>query len=69
MTKAKKTQINTLDEIPSHFDSEDAERDWWAAHSFSAKLLASLPPIDEDDWDDLQSLKRQHFAPDSRKVS
>ena len=69
MSKSKKKQIDSLDEIPAHFASEDAERDWWAEHSFSAKLLASLPPIDEEDWDDLQSLKRQHFSPDPRKVS
>ena len=69
MTKAKKKQIHSLDEIPTDFESEDAERDWWAQHSFSAKLLASLPPVDDAEWDDLQSLKRQHLSPDPRKVS
>jgi hypothetical protein len=68
MMKKKKT-IDSLDEIPSHFDSEDAERDWWTEHSFSAKLLASLPPIKDDEWDDLQSLKRKHSSPQPRKVS
>ena len=65
----KKKTISSLDEIPTRFESEDAERDWWAEHSFSAELLASLPPINEDEWDDLQSLQRRHPSPKPRKVS
>jgi hypothetical protein len=48
MTKQKTDElgrilIDSLDEIPNHFDSEDDERDYWATHSFSERLLDSLP--------------------------
>jgi len=35
--------INSLDEIPSTFASEDAEREYWETHEFSEALLDSLP--------------------------
>jgi len=35
--------IDSLYEIPNHFESEDDERDYWASHSFSERLLNSLP--------------------------
>jgi hypothetical protein len=65
----KKKTINLLEEIPTHVASEDEERDWWAVHPFSATLLATLPPINEDDWDDLQSLRRVHQSPKPREIS
>ena len=42
--------IRSLDEIPDHFESEDAEREFWGTHEFSEELLDSLPdePIDFD---------------------
>ncbi len=36
--------IHSLDEIPD-FDSEDAERDWWAEHDLSKELYDSLPDM------------------------
>jgi len=41
-----RTLIDSLDEIPRHFDSEDDEREYWSTHSYSDQLLNSLP--DED---------------------
>ena len=35
--------IYSVDEIPSHFDSEDEERDFWAEHELSDELWDSLP--------------------------
>ena len=35
--------IYSLDEIPTHFESEDAERDFWAEHDLSEELWNSLP--------------------------
>ena len=37
--------IHSLDEIPDHFESEDAERDWWAEHDYSKELYESLPDL------------------------
>jgi hypothetical protein len=34
--------IHREDEIPDHFDSEDAEREWWATHELSDELWDSL---------------------------
>ena len=55
MTKRKTDElgrvlIDSLDEIPEHFDCEDDEREYWASHSYSPKLLNSLPdePTDFD---------------------
>ena len=45
------TVIRSLDEIPNHFESEDAERDFWGSHEFSEELLNMLP--DEDPGFDL----------------
>jgi hypothetical protein len=41
-TKYERIIIHSLDEIPQHFDSEDAERDWWAEHDLSLELWDSL---------------------------
>jgi len=35
--------IRSLDEIPDHFESEDAEREFWGTHEFSKDLINSLP--------------------------
>src|SRR4051812_19656937 len=43
LTESRRTVINSLDEIPSTFVSEDAEREYWETHEFSKALLDSLP--------------------------
>jgi hypothetical protein len=40
--------IHSLDEIPSHFDSEDDERDFWAEHELSEELWNSLPDVTDE---------------------
>jgi hypothetical protein len=42
--------IDSLDDIPDHFESEDDEREYWATHSYSEKLLSSLPDLPTD-WE------------------
>ena len=37
-TKYERIVIHSEDEIPDHFESEDAEREWWAAHELSDEL-------------------------------
>lgn len=41
-TKYERIVIHSLDEVPQDFESEDAERDWWAEHEFSDELWDSL---------------------------
>ena len=36
--KYERTVIHSEDEIPGQFESEDAEREWWATHELSDKL-------------------------------
>src|SRR5687768_10642287 len=43
-----RTLIDSLDEIPDHFESEDDEREYWATHSYSERLLNSLPDEPSD---------------------
>ena len=38
----ERTVIHSEDEIPDHFESEDAERDWWATHELSEELWDAL---------------------------
>jgi len=40
--------IHSLDEIPTHFASEDDERDFWAEHELSDELWDSLPDANEE---------------------
>ena len=40
--------INSLDEIPERFDSEDDEREWWATHDLSAELYGSLEDVTDE---------------------
>lgn len=49
----KRTIVSSLDEIPTHFSSEDEEREWWATHEFSDEL-----------YDELQ----QHASADLREL-
>jgi hypothetical protein len=45
MTKKTHKQlkiIRSLDEIPQHFESEDAEREFWASHEFSEELYDQM---------------------------
>lgn len=41
----KLTTIYSLDEMPSQFDSEDDEREWWATHELSDELWESLEDV------------------------
>jgi hypothetical protein len=54
--------IHSLDEIPSHFDSEDDERDFWAEHELSEELWDSLTDATEE-------LDRIAPLPDGKKKS
>ena len=42
MPKTKRAVINSASEISEHFESEDAEREWWANHDLSFELWESL---------------------------
>lgn len=44
------TLVNSVDEIPSSFVSEDEEREWWATHEFSSQLYEQLRP----GWKDIE---------------
>ncbi len=39
------TIIQSPDEIPERFESEDEEREWWATHDLSAELYESLEDV------------------------
>jgi hypothetical protein len=66
-TKYERIVINSLDEIPGSFESEDAEREYWATHEYSDEVWQSL----EDVTDELDGFvqaaqrrdKRQSKAP------
>ena len=44
----KRQIVRSLDEIPTWFASEDAERDWWAAHELSTDVMEAMRPTWED---------------------
>jgi hypothetical protein len=44
--------IQSEDEIPSSFESEDEEREWWATHEFSDDMLERYAPS----WDDVAEM-------------
>ena len=44
-SEKKLITIQSLDEIPERFDSEDDEREWWATHDLSAELYESLDDV------------------------
>ena len=41
-SKYERVVIHAEYEILDHFDSEDAEREWWATHEFSGELWDAL---------------------------
>ena len=55
--------IHSLDEIPSHFESEDDERDFWAEHDLSEELWNSLP----DDNEELDRIAPLSDSPEKRR--
>jgi hypothetical protein len=40
--------VKSLKEIPSRFDSEDDEREWWATHELSTSLYDQLEDMTEE---------------------
>jgi len=42
-TRSRKSPIKAVSQIPA-FASEDAERDWWAAHDLAEELYDALEP-------------------------
>ena len=57
--------IHSLDEIPERFESEDAERDWWAEHDYSKELYESLPDLTSE-LDEVSPLPKSRQRPKRR---
>jgi hypothetical protein len=67
MTKKTRKQliiIRSLDEIPQHFESEDAEREFWATHEFSDELYDQM----EDATAELDEIAPLPDGPRSSRV-
>jgi hypothetical protein len=47
--KQPRTPIRSREDIPTHFASEDEERDWWDAHELSKEVMEGMRPT----WDDI----------------
>ena len=47
-TKYERIVINSLDEIPETFESEDAEREYWATHEYSDEVWESLEDVTDE---------------------
>jgi hypothetical protein len=57
--REKRIVIKSLDEIPAHFESEDAEREWWASHDLSLEVWESLEDTTAE-LDEIAPLPRAH---------
>ena len=70
MTKPsrKLTIIQSLEDIPERFESEDAEREWWATHDLSEDLYNSLDDITHE-LDEIAPLPETEPEKKPRKAS
>ena len=57
--------IHSLDEIPERFESEDAERDWWAEHDYSKELYEALPDLTSE-LDEAATIPKSRQRPKRR---
>jgi hypothetical protein len=64
----KLTIIRSLDEIPERFESEDAEREWWATHDLSEELYNSLEDITHE-LDEIAPIPEAESIKKRRKAS
>jgi hypothetical protein len=54
--KSKLKPVNSRRDIPTHFDSEDEEREWWAEHELTEKFFAES---EGDIWTQVANLELQ----------